>query len=38
MKSLGLKDEEIKDFGDVNHWLNYFPPKTEMDLRVRRFF
>jgi len=33
MKSLGLKDEEIKDFGDVNHWLNYFPPKTEMDLR-----
>ena len=34
MKSLGLEDEEIKQFADVNHWLNYFPPKTEMDLRV----
>jgi len=33
MKSLGLEDEEIKQFADVNHWLNYFPPKTEMDLR-----
>ena len=34
MKSLGLEDEEIKKFADVNYWLQYFPPKTEMDLRV----
>lgn len=34
MKSLGLEDEEIKQFADVNHWLQYFPPKTEQDLRA----
>eukprot|EP00088_Acartia_fossae_P002624 TRINITY_DN1108_c1_g1_i3.p1 TRINITY_DN1108_c1_g1~~TRINITY_DN1108_c1_g1_i3.p1 ORF type:complete len:1178 (+),score=353.43 TRINITY_DN1108_c1_g1_i3:49-3582(+) len=34
MKSLGLEDEEIKKFADVNYWLQYFPPKTEMDLRA----
>ena len=35
MKSLGLEDEEIKEFADVNYWLQYFPPKTEADLRVK---
>ncbi len=38
MKSLGLEDEEIKKFADVNYWLQYFPPKTEMDLRVSNIF
>ena len=38
MKSLGLEDEEIKKFADVNYWLQYFPPKTEMDLRVSFLF
>ena len=35
MRSLGLQDDEIKNFADVNYWLQYFPPKTEADLRVR---
>ena len=34
MRSLGLQDDEIKNFADVNYWLQYFPPKTEADLRV----
>ena len=38
MKSLGLEDEEIQKFADVNYWLQYFPPKTEMDLRVSNIF
>ncbi|EDW87550.1 leucine--tRNA ligase, cytoplasmic [Drosophila yakuba] len=33
MKSLGLKDEEIKDFANAEHWLNYFPPLAVQDLR-----
>jgi len=34
MKSLGLDDEEIRKFADVDYWLQYFPPKTELDLRA----
>ena len=37
MRSLGLQDDEIKNFADVNYWLQYFPPKTEADLRVSYF-
>lgn len=33
MKSLGLKDEEIKDFADPSHWLKYFPPHCKEDLK-----
>ena len=33
MKSLGLKDEEIKEFADPLRWLAYFPPVTQQDLR-----
>ncbi|XP_062608750.1 leucine--tRNA ligase, cytoplasmic-like [Saccostrea cucullata] len=33
MKSLGLKDEEIKDFADPAHWLKYFPPHCKEDLK-----
>lgn len=33
MKSLGLKDDEIKKFADSSHWLEYFPPHTKQDLK-----
>jgi len=33
MKTLGLDDDEIRKFADVSYWLQYFPPKTEADLR-----
>lgn len=32
MQSLGLKDEEIKDFADASHWLKFFPPLAIKDL------
>lgn len=33
MASLGLSDEEIKQFSDPLHWLKYFPPLAQADLR-----
>lgn len=33
MQSLGLKDEEIKQFADTDHWLEYFPPLAIDDLK-----
>ena len=33
MRSLGLKDEEIKEFADHTHWLKYFPPHCKDDLK-----
>ncbi|XP_034473062.1 leucine--tRNA ligase, cytoplasmic [Drosophila innubila] len=33
MQSLGLQDEEIKQFADAEHWLNYFPPLAVQDLK-----
>lgn len=33
MQSLGLKDEEIKDFANTDHWLEYFPPLAITDLK-----
>ncbi|GFX35205.1 leucine--tRNA ligase, cytoplasmic [Trichonephila clavipes] len=33
MQSLGLPDEEIKKFGEVEHWLKYFPPLAIEDLK-----
>lgn len=33
MQSLGLKDEEIKEFADTGHWLEYFPPLAIQDLK-----
>lgn len=33
MQSLGLKDEEIKEFSDPAHWLEYFPPLAIQDLK-----
>ncbi|WAQ98789.1 SYLC-like protein [Mya arenaria] len=33
MLSLGLKDEEIREFADPHHWLYYFPPHCKADLQ-----
>lgn len=33
MQSLGLKDEEIKNFADAAYWLDYFPPLAVQDLK-----
>jgi leucyl-tRNA synthetase len=33
MLSLGLKDDEIKQFADPLHWLEYFPPLAVSDLK-----
>ena len=33
MQSLGLSDEEIKEFADPAKWLEYFPPHAKNDLR-----
>jgi len=32
MRSLGLCDEEIKQFADPKHWLGYFPELAYQDL------
>ncbi|XP_004518566.1 leucine--tRNA ligase, cytoplasmic [Ceratitis capitata] len=33
MQSLGLKDDEIKNFAEAEYWLNYFPPLAIQDLK-----
>ena len=33
MQSLGLTNEQIREFADSNHWLEYFPPLTQQDLQ-----
>lgn len=33
MRSLGLKDEEIVEFSNADHWLDYFPPLAVKDLK-----
>ncbi|GLH12065.1 Leucine--tRNA ligase, cytoplasmic [Gryllus bimaculatus] len=33
MQSLGLSDEEIKNFADESYWLDHFPPLAVKDLR-----
>ncbi|EQB78143.1 hypothetical protein CB1_000597004 [Camelus ferus] len=33
MKSLGLSDEEIVNFSEAEHWLDYFPPLAVQDLK-----
>jgi leucyl-tRNA synthetase len=32
MQSLGLRNEEIKQFANANHWLDHFPPLAVTDL------
>ncbi|KOC69270.1 Leucine--tRNA ligase, cytoplasmic [Habropoda laboriosa] len=34
MLTLGLKDEDIKNFTDTAYWLDYFPPLAVEDLRL----
>ncbi|KAK4336993.1 hypothetical protein RND71_044224 [Anisodus tanguticus] len=34
MKSLGLNDEEVKNFKDAENWLTYFPPLAIKDLKM----
>lgn len=33
MRSLGLKDEEIREFADPHKWLKHFPPIARSSLR-----
>ncbi|XP_043525859.1 leucine--tRNA ligase, cytoplasmic [Frieseomelitta varia] len=33
MQTLGLKDEDIKQFADATYWLDYFPPLAVKDLK-----
>ncbi|POI26689.1 hypothetical protein CIB84_009561, partial [Bambusicola thoracicus] len=33
MKSLGLSDEEVVNFSEAEHWLDYFPPLAVQDLK-----
>ncbi|CAK9832852.1 Leucine--tRNA ligase, cytoplasmic [Anthophora retusa] len=33
MQTLGLKDEDIKNFADTAYWLDYFPPLAVEDLK-----
>uniref|UniRef100_H2ZCU5 leucine--tRNA ligase n=1 Tax=Ciona savignyi TaxID=51511 RepID=H2ZCU5_CIOSA len=33
MESLGLHDDEIKQFADAEHWLKYFPSWAKKDLK-----
>uniref|UniRef100_A0A1A7YTQ2 Leucine--tRNA ligase, cytoplasmic n=1 Tax=Iconisemion striatum TaxID=60296 RepID=A0A1A7YTQ2_9TELE len=33
MRSLGLNDQEISEFADAEHWLEYFPPLAVKDLK-----
>ena len=33
MRSIGVAEEEIPKFIDVNYWMTYFPPKCEDDIR-----
>ncbi|XP_053187025.1 leucine--tRNA ligase, cytoplasmic-like [Scomber japonicus] len=34
MKSLGLNDQEIAEFANAEHWLEYFPPLAVKDLKM----
>uniref|UniRef100_A0AAQ4Q0B6 Leucine--tRNA ligase, cytoplasmic n=1 Tax=Gasterosteus aculeatus aculeatus TaxID=481459 RepID=A0AAQ4Q0B6_GASAC len=34
MRSLGLKDQEISEFANAEHWLEYFPPLAVKDLKL----
>lgn len=34
MQSLGLSDNEIVNFANADHWLDYFPPLAMKDLKA----
>ncbi len=33
LESMGIPASEIPDFADAQHWLKYFPPRAQQDLR-----
>lgn len=33
MQSLGIPEEEIKEFANEQYWLEYFPPRAVADLK-----
>lgn len=33
MQSLGIPEEEIKEFANESYWLEYFPPRAVSDLK-----
>lgn len=33
MRSLGIPEEEIKEFANESYWLEYFPPRAVADLK-----
>ncbi|TPX59918.1 leucine---tRNA ligase [Powellomyces hirtus] len=33
MRTMGIPNEEIKKFADTKHWLYYFPPVAQQDLK-----
>lgn len=33
MKSIGVPEEEIKEFANESYWLEYFPPRAVTDLK-----
>ncbi|CAG9091449.1 unnamed protein product [Plutella xylostella] len=33
MRSIGVPEEEIKEFADAYYWLDYFPPRAVEDLK-----
>lgn len=33
LRSLGIKDEDIKKFANPHHWLKYFPPIAKSALK-----
>lgn len=33
MRSLGIPEDEIKEFADESYWLEYFPPRAVADLK-----
>lgn len=33
MLSIGVPEEEIKEFADESYWLEYFPPRAVSDLK-----
>lgn len=34
MQSLGIEDEDIPKFAEAQHWIDYFPPRCELDMKA----
>ena len=33
MRTMGIPEEDIHRFADADHWIDYFPPRCQADLR-----